>query len=41
MSSRRVRAFLAGEKVLDTTLVPYVREWPQYPHYYVVRRRAP
>ena len=32
---RRIRAFLAGEKVLDTTGALYVWEWPYYPHYYI------
>jgi uncharacterized protein (DUF427 family) len=32
---RRIRAFLGGEKVLDTTRALYVWEWPNYPQYYV------
>jgi uncharacterized protein (DUF427 family) len=32
---RRVRAFLAGEQVLDTTRARYVWEWPFYPQYYI------
>ena len=32
---RRIRAFLAGEKVLDTTGALYVWEWPHYPQYYI------
>ncbi len=28
---RRIRAFLGGEKVLDTTRALYVWEWPYYP----------
>ena len=32
---RRIRAFLAGEKVLDTTRALYVWERPNYPQYYV------
>jgi uncharacterized protein (DUF427 family) len=32
---RRIRAFLAGEKVLDTTGALYVWEWPYYPQYYI------
>ena len=32
---RRVRAFLGGEKVLDTTRAFYVWEWPYYPQYYI------
>lgn len=32
---RRIRAFLAGEKVLDTTRALYVWEWPHYPQYYI------
>ena len=32
---RRIRAFLGGEKVLDTTGALYVWEWPNYPQYYV------
>jgi uncharacterized protein (DUF427 family) len=32
---RRIRAFLAGEKVLDTTRALYVWEWPNYPQYYI------
>src|ERR1039457_2557889 len=31
---RRIRAFLAGEPVLDTTKALYVWEWPNYPQYY-------
>jgi uncharacterized protein (DUF427 family) len=32
---RRVRAFLAGETVVDTTRAVYVWEWANYPQYYV------
>lgn len=32
---RRIRAFLAGEKILDTTRAQYVWEWPYYPQYYI------
>jgi len=32
---RRIRAFLAGEKVFDTTHALYVWEWPNYPQYYI------
>ena len=32
---RRIRAFLGGEKVLDTTRAFYVWEWPYYPQYYI------
>ena len=32
---RRLRAFLGGEKVLDTSRALYVWEWPNYPQYYV------
>jgi uncharacterized protein (DUF427 family) len=32
---RRIRAFLAGETVLDTTSALYVWEWPHYPQYYI------
>ncbi|MFG2054369.1 DUF427 domain-containing protein [Micromonospora sp. NPDC048930] len=32
---RRIRAYLAGEPVLDTTRAHYVWEWPFYPQYYV------
>jgi uncharacterized protein (DUF427 family) len=32
---RRIRAFLAGRQVLDTTRARYVWEWPFYPQYYV------
>ncbi|HZC53297.1 MAG TPA: DUF427 domain-containing protein, partial [Mycobacterium sp.] len=32
---RRIRAFLAGEKVLDTTQALYVWEQPTYPQYYI------
>jgi uncharacterized protein (DUF427 family) len=32
---RRVRGFLAGETVFDTTRARYVWEWPPYPQYYV------
>lgn len=32
---RRVRAYLAGEKVLDTTRARYVWEWAGYPEYYI------
>jgi uncharacterized protein (DUF427 family) len=32
---RRIRSFLAGELVFDTTRAFYVWEWPYYPQYYV------
>ncbi|MEV6368012.1 DUF427 domain-containing protein [Micromonospora musae] len=32
---RRLRAYLAGELVLDTRRAQYVWEWPFYPHYYI------
>src|SRR6516164_8394917 len=32
---RRIRAFLAGETVFDTTRALYVWEWPNYPQYYI------
>jgi uncharacterized protein (DUF427 family) len=32
---RRIRAFLGGETVLDTTRALYVWEWPYYPQYYI------
>jgi uncharacterized protein (DUF427 family) len=32
---RRVRAFLGGAPVLDTTRALYVWEWPNYPQYYI------
>jgi uncharacterized protein (DUF427 family) len=32
---RRIRAFLGGEQVLDTTRALYVWEWPYYPQYYI------
>ena len=32
---RRIRAFLAGEPVFDTTSALYVWEWPHYPQYYI------
>ena len=32
---RRIRAFLAGETVLDTIRALYVWEWPYYPQYYI------
>jgi uncharacterized protein (DUF427 family) len=35
---RRIRAFLAGEPVLDTTSALYVWEWPYYPAYYIPLR---
>ena len=31
---RRVRGYLAGEPVFDTTRALYVWEWPYYPQYY-------
>ncbi|MDX6297298.1 MAG: hypothetical protein QOI51_1155 [Nocardioidaceae bacterium] len=34
---RRIRAFVAGSTVLDTTSARYVWEWPPYPQYYVPR----
>jgi len=33
--ARRIRAFLGGQKVLDTTVARYVWEWPYYPQYYI------
>ncbi len=32
---RRIRAVLAGTKVVDTTSARYVWEWPGFPQYYV------
>jgi uncharacterized protein (DUF427 family) len=32
---RRIRAFLGGRKVVDTTRARYVWEWPAYPQYYI------
>jgi uncharacterized protein (DUF427 family) len=32
---RRIRAYLGGEQVLDTTRALYVWEWPFYPQYYI------
>src|SRR3569833_2648372 len=32
---RRVRAFLGGVRVLDTTAARYAWEWPHYPQFYV------
>ena len=32
---RRIRAYLGGEKVLDTTRAWYVWEWANYPQYYI------
>ncbi len=32
---RRIRAYLGGEQVLDTTRALYVWEWPYYPQYYI------
>jgi uncharacterized protein (DUF427 family) len=32
---RRIRAYLGGRKVLDTTGARYVWEWPAYPQYYI------
>ncbi len=32
---RRIRGYLAGKLVLDTTAALYVWEWPYYPQYYV------
>src|ERR1700733_11920003 len=32
---RRIRAYLGGEKVLDTTRALYVWEWANYPQYYI------
>ena len=32
---RRIRAFLAGETIVDTTRALYVWEWPHYPQYYI------
>ena len=33
--ARRIRAFLGGETVFDTTTASYVWEWPYYPQYYI------
>jgi uncharacterized protein (DUF427 family) len=32
---RRIRAFVSGRPVLDSTAARYVWEWPGYPQYYV------
>ena len=32
---RRIRAYLGGRKVLDTSRAMYVWEWPHYPQYYI------
>ena len=32
---RRIRAFLGGQVVLDTTRALYLWEWPNYPQYYI------
>lgn len=32
---RRIRAFLGGEPILDTTSARYVWEWSNYPQYYI------
>jgi uncharacterized protein (DUF427 family) len=32
---RRIRAFLGGRLVLDTTRALYLSEWPGYPQYYI------
>ena len=32
---RRIRAFLGGRPVVDTTRARYVWEWPSYPQYYI------
>ena len=32
---RRVRAYLDGQQVFDTTRARYVWEWPNYPQYYI------
>jgi uncharacterized protein (DUF427 family) len=32
---RRIRGYLAGEKVVDTTRALYVWEWSNYPQYYI------
>jgi uncharacterized protein (DUF427 family) len=34
---RRIRAWLGGTVVLDTTSARYVWEWPPYPQYYIPR----
>jgi uncharacterized protein (DUF427 family) len=34
---RRIRAFLGGQVVIDTTAALYVWEWPHYPQYYIPR----
>jgi uncharacterized protein (DUF427 family) len=33
--ARRIRAFLGGETVFDSTTASYVWEWPYYPQYYI------
>ncbi len=35
---RRIRAYLGGQAVLDTTQARYVWEWPAYPQYYIPLR---
>jgi uncharacterized protein (DUF427 family) len=35
---RRVRAWLGGEQIFDTTRASYVWEWPYYPQYYIPRQ---
>jgi uncharacterized protein (DUF427 family) len=35
---RRIRAFLGGEKILDTTRARYVWELPYFPQYYIPRQ---
>src|ERR1700722_9105950 len=32
---RRIRGYLGGKVVLDTTRALYVWEWPNYPQYYI------
>ena len=32
---RRVRAFLAGRTIVDTTGARYVWEWPGFPQFYI------
>ena len=32
---RRIRAFLGGEQIVDTSRALYVWEWPPYPQYYI------
>ena len=32
---RRIRAYVGGRVILDTTAAVYVWEWPKYPQYYI------